>query len=138
MFSHIQIGARDVPAMIAFYDAVLATLGWVRVAHEHADTGPAGAGWQRPGHYWPQFYVQQPFNGLPATWGNGVQVSFGAHSIEQVNAAWETALRLGASDEGAPGDRPQYGADYYGAYCRDPEGNKLCFVFAKGLLPELA
>lgn len=133
MYSHIQIGARDVPAMAVFYDAVLATLGLVRIVHDDEDSGPAGAGWQRPGLYWPQFYIQTPINGLPATWGNGVQVSFAAHSIEQVEAAWLTALRLGATDEGAPGKRPQYGDDYYGAYCRDPEGNKLCFVFARSM-----
>lgn len=132
MYSHIQIGARDVPALAVFYDGVLATLGLVRIVHDE-DRGPAGAGWQRPGLYWPQFYIQSPINGLPATWGNGVQVSFAAHSIEQVQAAWDTALRLGGTDEGAPGNRPQYGDDYYGAYCRDPEGNKLCFVFARSM-----
>lgn len=63
MFSHTQLGARDLPAMIRFY----------------------------------------------------------------------TALAMGAQDEGAPGLRPQYGQDYYGAYCRDIEGNKLCFVHACGL-----
>ena len=133
MFSHIQIGARDVPAMTLFYDTVLTTLGLVRLAHEDIDNSPAGAGWQRPGHYWPQFYIQLPINGLAATWGNGVQVSFGAHSIEQVDAAWEAAMRMGGTDEGPPGKRPQYGDDYYGAYCRDPEGNKLCFVFARSM-----
>lgn len=137
MFSHIQIGARDVVPMTAFYDAVLATLGLVRIDHGDEESNAADPGWQRPGHYWPQFYIQLPINGLPATWGNGVQVSFGAHSIEQVHAAWETALRLGATDEGAPGKRPQYGDDYYAAYCRDPEGNKLCFVFAQTLVQYL-
>ena len=81
-----------------------------------------------PGRDWPQFFVQKPFNGLPATWGNGVQVSFAAGSQAQVRAAWTKALELGARDEGAPGLRADYAADYYGAYCRDPEGNKLCFV----------
>lgn len=138
MFSHIQIGAHDVPAMTLFYDTVLAALGLVRLAHDDEDDSPTGAGWHRPGHYWPQFYIQLPINGLPATWGNGVQVSFGAHSADQVDAAWEAAMGMGGIDEGPPGKRPQYGDDYYGAYCRDPEGNKLCFVFARTLLPELA
>lgn len=132
MFSHIQLGARDLPAMIRFYDAVLATLGLVRMPDDH-DGGPGGAGWQRPDRDWPQFYVQLPFNGLPATWGNGVQISFAAASKDQVQAAWRTALVMGGQDEGAPGLRPQYAQDYYGAYCRDIEGNKLCFVHASGL-----
>lgn len=133
MFSHIQLGARDLTSMIAFYEAVLAPLGLERMPDED-DGGPAGAGWQRPGKPWPQFFVQKPFNGLPATWGNGVQVSFAAASREQVRAAWEAAMARGATDEGAPGLRPQYSADYFGAYCRDPEGNKLCFVHADGVL----
>ena len=54
-------------------------------------------------------------------------------SGHRVQRAWLTALRLGGTDEGAPGKRPQYGDDYYGAYCRDPEGNKLCFVFARSM-----
>lgn len=127
MFSHIQIGARDLERQIAFYDAVLAPLGLARMADE-ADGGPAGAGWHTPGSKRPLFYVQLPFNGLPATWGNGVQVSFAAGSQAQVRAAWQAALDHGASDEGEPGIRAHYAPDYYGAYCRDPEGNKLCFV----------
>lgn len=93
MFSHIQIGARDLAAMIAFYDAVLTPLGMVRMTED--DDGPPGAGWHLPGKRWPQFYVQLPFNGLPATSGNGVQVSFAASSQKQVRAAWEAATTLG-------------------------------------------
>lgn len=132
MFSHIQIGARDLITMIKFYDAVLTSLGLVRMPDED-DGGPAGAGWQRPGRRWPQFFVQLPLNGLPATWGNGIQVSFAVHSQKQVQTAWETAIAMGGKDEGAPGLRPQYSEDYFGAYCRDPEGNKLCFVHADGM-----
>jgi catechol 2,3-dioxygenase-like lactoylglutathione lyase family enzyme len=129
MFSHIIVGARDLAVMIPFYQAVLGPLGFERMPEEN-DGGPAGVGWQLPGKRWPQFFVQQPFNGLPATWGNGMQVSFACASREQVQAAWTTALAHGGADEGAPGVRPQYAADYFGAYCRDPEGNKLCFVHA--------
>lgn len=127
MFSHIQLGARDLPALIAFYDAVLLPLGLVRLV-DYEDAGPDGAGWQLPGQRYPQFFVQLPFNGQPASWGNGTQVSFRAASYSQVDNAWRTALALGAVDEGAPGLRPQYGPGFYAAYCRDPEGNKLCFV----------
>ncbi len=88
MFSHIQIGARDLPKMVAFYDAVLGCLGLERIEGEH-DSGPPGEGWQRPGKHWPQVFVQLPFNGLPATWGNGMQVSFAADSPQTVRAAWE-------------------------------------------------
>jgi catechol 2,3-dioxygenase-like lactoylglutathione lyase family enzyme len=129
MFSHIQIGARDLPKMIAFYDRIFSILGLVRMPEEN-DGGPAGMGWQRPGQRWPQVFVQLPFNGLPATSGNGMQISFAAQSQQQVRDAWQVALDNGGIDEGAPGLRPQYSEDYFGAYCRDPEGNKLCFVHA--------
>jgi catechol 2,3-dioxygenase-like lactoylglutathione lyase family enzyme len=127
MFSHIIIGARDLAVMGLFYDAVLAPLGLVRGPDED-DGGPAGILWHQPGREWPQFYVQLPFNGLPATWGNGSQVSFAAPSPAAVDAAWQAAMDHGGRDEGGPGLRADYGPDYYGAYCRDPEGNKLCFV----------
>lgn len=133
MFSHIQLGARDLERLVDFYDAVLREFGFVRMPVED-DGGPPGCGWQRQGRPWPQFYVQIPFNGLLASWGNGVQVSFAAPSRQAVEAAWHRALQSGGSDEGAPGVRPGYGADFYAAYCRDPEGNKLCFVHAEGLV----
>lgn len=132
MFSHIQIGARDLPKMIAFYDQIFSTLGLVRMSEEN-DGGPAGMGWQRPGQRWPQVFVQLPFNGLPATSGNGMQISFAAQSQQQVRDVWQAALDNGGIDEGAPGLRPQYSEDYFGAYCRDPEGNKLCFVHASDM-----
>jgi catechol 2,3-dioxygenase-like lactoylglutathione lyase family enzyme len=91
LFSHIQIGARDLPKMIAFYDAVLGCLGLVRMDSEN-DCGPPGEGWHQPGKRWPQVFVQQPFNGLPATWGNGMQVSFAADSPQTVRAAWDLPL----------------------------------------------
>ncbi|TSJ64514.1 VOC family protein [Starkeya sp. 3C] len=127
MFSHIILGARDLARLTAFYDAVLAPLGLLRVDAED-DGGPPGSMWVMPGGAWPQFYVQLPFNGLPATWGNGTQVSFAAPSPAAVDAAWRALVEHGGTDEGAPGLRPNYAADYYGAYGRDPEGNKLCFV----------
>lgn len=132
MFSHVQVGARDLERLIAFYDAVLGELGLVRM-EAMDDGGPPGAIWQRAGQRWPQFVVQVPFNRLPATWGNGWQASFAASSRAAVDAAWRAAIAAGGTDEGAPGLRARYAPDYYGAYCRDPEGNKLCFVHAEGL-----
>src|SRR3546814_5001121 len=91
MFSHIQVGARDLDRMAAFYDKVLTPLGLQRQPFQ-PDGGPPGMVWQRPGRRWPQFVVQLPFNGLPATWGNGWQVSFAAPPQAVVREAWETAL----------------------------------------------
>ncbi|GAB7272055.1 hypothetical protein DZS_34490 [Dickeya ananatis] len=104
MFSHIILGARDIDMMIRFYSVILTELGFVPVQEEPG--GPAGQGWHIPGRRWPQFYVQIPVNGLPATWGNGTQVSFAVSSPQAVCHVWETALSLGAYDEGGAGSSP--------------------------------
>jgi catechol 2,3-dioxygenase-like lactoylglutathione lyase family enzyme len=72
--------------------------------------------------------IGQPFNGEPAHHGNGQMVALLAPDRDTVRRAYATALANGAADEGEPGLRPHYHADYYGAYFRDPEGNKLCVV----------
>ncbi|MFC4671016.1 VOC family protein [Seohaeicola nanhaiensis] len=131
MFSHVMVGANDVEVMVAFYDAVLGTLGLARDPQEAES--PAGFIWQRCGHRWPQFALRRPFDGRTATAGNGVQISFAAPSRQHVVAAWQAAIDNGGSDEGRPDVRPQYNDDFFAAYCRDPEGNKLCFVHARDL-----
>ena len=131
MFSHIMIGARDLEAMVAFYDAVLAPFDMWR-AEELGNIDEAGVIWRKGERRWPQFALRRPINGLPATWGNGVQISFAAPSRGAVDLAWATAIRKGALDEGAPALREKYADNFY-AYCRDPEGNKLCFVHAQGV-----
>jgi catechol 2,3-dioxygenase-like lactoylglutathione lyase family enzyme len=132
MFSHVMVGANDVEAMVAFYDGVLGTLGLARDPHQPADS-PAGFIWQRHGERWPQFGLIRPFNGRAATAGNGVQISFAAASRHHVVAAWQAAVANGGTDEGEPGARSQYSEDFFAAYCRDPEGNQLCFVHARDL-----
>jgi catechol 2,3-dioxygenase-like lactoylglutathione lyase family enzyme len=134
MFSHIMIGARDLETMTAFYDAILAPLDLRRVV-ELDDIDEAGVIWRKGDRRWPQFALRPPINGLPATWGNGVQISFATPSRATVESVWAMAIEKGARDEGAPGLRLRYAEDFYAAYCRDPEGNKICFVHAKGLLP---
>ncbi|WP_442592599.1 VOC family protein [Parapusillimonas sp. JC17] len=129
MYTHIQIGARDWPRLIDFYDHVLEPLGLHRINNRES-AGPAGVIWRVPERRWPSFVVAPPFNGLPANWGNGCQVSFEAPAREIVDACWRFALKYGGQDEGAPGLRPRYAPDFYAAYCRDPEGNKLAFVCA--------
>ena len=91
MFSHVIVGANYLPIMIAFYDAVLSELGLARDSQRSLDH-VAGIIWQRPGLRWPQFALRKPFNGEPATVGNGVQISFAAQSEEAVRTAWQLAL----------------------------------------------
>lgn len=130
MYSHIVVGARDLARMTAFYGAVLAPFGLDRVGDGEIE-GQPGVLRRHAGRRWPQFWIQPPFNGLPATWRNGVQVSFAAPSREiVVDVLWRTTLANGGSDDGASGLGERYAPDFYGACCRNPEGNKLCFVHA--------
>ncbi|OYV33281.1 MAG: lactoylglutathione lyase, partial [Thiomonas sp. 20-64-5] len=73
-------------------------------------------------------WLCKPFNGQPATAGNGSMVALAANSRAQVDAFHDVALVHGGSSEGAPGLRPCYGPDFYAAYVRDPDGNKLAAV----------
>ncbi len=125
MFNHVTIGAKDMQRMGTFYDAFLAPLGIARVM-----TGDAGdvIGWQRAGEAG-RLFVGTPFDGQPASAGNGSMVALRAPSQQAVVLAHRAGLAHGGTDEGAPGLRPQYGPGYFGAYVRDPEGNKLHAVY---------
>ncbi|MEM7643823.1 MAG: VOC family protein [Pseudomonadota bacterium] len=118
MLSGICIGANDLEAAAAFYDAVLATIGMTCILVEPDELAYAGTDGRLT------FFVVRPYDGGPATFGNGTQVMFYAPDAGAVRAFHATALRLGGSDEGVPGPRA-YHPRYYGAYVRDLDGNKL-------------
>ena len=122
MFSYVSLGTRDLARAIRFYDATLAPLGHARIAEPDPDSRSATWGLDDPG---PHLWVTQPFDGQPATVGNGTMVSFLAASPAAVDAFHAAALAHGGSDEGRPGLRPQYGPHFYAAYLRDPDGNKI-------------
>jgi len=118
MFSHITIGIDDFARAEPFYDAVMAALGNPELIRYDRGKGyglPTGA----------KLFIGPPFNGEPATAGNGTHVAFVAASRASVDAFHAAALAHGGTDEGASGVRPHYHLHYYGAYVRDPEGNKL-------------
>ena len=117
VLSHVSVGTNDYPRAKAFYDAVLATLR-IRCVMDF----PGGAGY---GLEFPEFWVQTPFDGGRATVGNGVHVAFLANSVEEVKAFHAKALAMGATDDGEPDPRPDYGADYYAAFVRDLDGHKI-------------
>ena len=123
MFSHVTIGVTDLDRAIAFYDAVLKPLGIERRGSKYGNW----AAWHRPGENG-VLWVGLPFNGQPARAGNGWMVALMAPSRAAVDAAYTATIAAGGSEEGKPGPRPQYAPDYYGAYARDPDGNKLHFV----------
>jgi catechol 2,3-dioxygenase-like lactoylglutathione lyase family enzyme len=117
MLSHVSLGTNDAVRAAAFYDPVLATLG-IRKLHERDGSIDYGTSIMF-------FSLEKPSDGNAASVGNGVHVAFLAESRYMVDDFHRTALANGGSDAGAPGLRPEYDAHYYGAFVRDPDGNKI-------------
>ena len=121
MFSHIHIATSDMPRAMAFYRPVLTTLG---LKPRFAEA--TWAGWTGPQGGRPLFIVGLPFDRKPHAPGNGQMVAFLATSRPMVDEWYEVALANAGTCDGPPGLRPHYHPNYYGAYVRDPDGNKLC------------
>jgi catechol 2,3-dioxygenase-like lactoylglutathione lyase family enzyme len=116
MIGYVTLGTNDLPRAASFYDAIAGELGTGRMME--FDTFIA---WGKPGGG-AGVGLTKPFDGNPATVGNGVMVAFEAKDEAQVQRIYDLALANGGSDEGAPGPR---GEGFYAAYFRDPDGNKL-------------
>jgi catechol 2,3-dioxygenase-like lactoylglutathione lyase family enzyme len=118
MLHHVSVGVGDVEQAARFYDSVLGTLGYKRVM----EFMPYAVAY---GERAPEFWVQLPSDRNPATVGNGVHIGFAASTKAAVEAFHRAAIAAGGMDEGPAGPRPDYGPDYFGAFVRDPYGNKL-------------
>ena|ERR1700679_2788955 len=120
MLGYVTIGAKDSAVSGAFYDAFFGAFGHER---KFADGGWLGYG---PKGSDASVYVCPPQDGQTASFGNGMMLAFPAQSQDEVQAAYAGGLAHGGSDEGPPGFRPADKREFYGAYLRDPTGNKLC------------
>jgi lactoylglutathione lyase len=129
MFSHIFVGVTDFDRALAFYEPLMAALG---IEPRFCDRDRPWAGWQTTPGPRPLFLIGTPFDGQPHQAGNGQMIAFPADDRATVRRAHEAALANGGTCEGQPGLRPEYHADYYGAYFRDPDGNKLCVACHAG------
>lgn len=118
MIGYVTLGTNDLARACAFYDALLGELGARRVLE-----GARFVAWGRDMAS-PSLGVILPFDGQAATRGNGTMVALAVTSPAQVDALHAKALSLGATDEGAPGERLK---GFYGGYFRDLDGNKLNF-----------
>lgn len=124
MIAYVTVGADDIARAKEFYSAILPALGYA------LEEGPAGLSYTlpaKPGRppAQPDYYVKPPFDGRPASAGNGSMVAFEARSQNQVRKLHAAALAAGGSDEGQPGFRASYGPRFYVGYLRDPQGNKI-------------
>jgi catechol 2,3-dioxygenase-like lactoylglutathione lyase family enzyme len=117
MIHHVSLGTNDVARAKAFYDPLMTLIGF-RVLKSSS----------RSVHYGASdivFSLETPVDGHRASAGNGVHIAFQAPDRETVRRFHQTAIANGGTDDGAPGLRPQYNANYYGAFVRDPDGNKI-------------
>ena len=117
MFTHSYLGTNDVETSRAFYTAVMATLGHGAVPLPHGTLFPSDSG---------ALIVARPANGEPHTVSNGHTLGFIAKDYAMVDAFHAAGLAHGGTDDGAPGNRPNAPGNQYGAYLRDPDGNKIC------------
>ena len=117
MFTHLMLGSNDVPRSKAFYDAALGALGigpGFDAGNRVFYRGPGGA-----------LGVGKPANGEAATFANGATTGFAAADMAAVDAFHATGIAHGGTCEGAPGHRANAPGKAYGAYLRDPDGNKF-------------
>ena len=126
MIGYVTIGALDGEKSGKFYDAVFGAMGcdrkfkdgdWIGYGEKGHDDNDV-------------FVVAKPADGKPAHAGNGIMISFKAKTKPEVEAAYKAGLSHGGTDEGAPGPRPADSKTFFGAYMRDPTGNKIC-VYCK-------
>lgn len=125
MIGYVTLGTNDIAKARGYYDALLGSIGATRLFEFGEDAGGFtlwGTGWGKPG-----IALTRPYNGQPAVAGNGNMVAIVMDSREKVDAFYAKGLELGGTDEGPPGLRSPEGPQaFYGAYFRDPEGNKIC------------
>jgi len=124
MIAYVTVGADDIARAKQFYSAFLPALGY------NLTEGPEGLSYALPAEpgqkiILPDFYVKPPFDGEPASVGNGNMTAFEANNQKQVRDLHAAALEAGGVDEGMPGFREAYGPNFYVGYLRDPHGNKI-------------
>ena len=116
MIGYVTLGTNDLKRAAAFYDALLGEVGARRFMEFDSfiawATSPDAPG----------IALTRPFDGKPATVGNGVMVAIACDSPARVDQVYRKAIELGAKDEGPAGPR---GETFYAGYFRDPDGNKL-------------
>ena len=116
MIDHVSVPVRDLDAAAQFDEAVLGTLGMLKL-----EVRPATVGF---GKKYPEFWINLRRD-MAADANSGAHVCFRARSTDLIDAFHAAALKAGGASDGAPGLRPQHGEGYYAAFIRDPDGNRI-------------
>lgn len=117
MFTHVYFGTNDIDKARAFWDAALGALGYAAAPYPNGFVYPSDSG---------AVVVAKPADGGLATCANGHTLGFAAKSYAEVDAFHDGGVAAGGTSEGVPGFRPNSPGNMYGAYLRDPDGNKVC------------
>ena len=131
MLSYVYSGTNDLERAVRFYGAVLAPLAMPRCVTGDPEWDRVAAGWgiyENGGARELAFWIGKPFDRRAATVGNGGMVAFSARSWKAVDDFHAAAIANGGTCDGPPGLRLQYSPDFYAAYVRDPDGNKVAAV----------
>jgi catechol 2,3-dioxygenase-like lactoylglutathione lyase family enzyme len=131
MLTYVYFGTNDLATAAAFYDAALAPLGMARCVTGDPAWDRVAVGWgtyEQAGLIELAFWVGTPFDQRPATSANGSMVAFRAATRQQVDDFHAAALAHGGTCDGPPGLRLHYAPDFYAAYVRDLDGNKVAAV----------
>ena len=118
MIDHVSIAVRDLKAAARFYEPLLATLGMTKLR----DWPDAAIGY---GKKYPAFWINRRKDMAPVAADSGVHICLRAPSIQAVDAFHAAALAAGGISDGAPGLRAHYHENYYAAFIRDPDGNRI-------------
>ena len=124
MIIYTMVGTSDLQRAIKFYDPIFSILGYQPCWRDERSTS-----WgliEKP--MVPRFFIGYPFNGGLSSVGNGAMTAFWVDNEETIKRCYTIGMSSGGNCEGPPGPRPQYGETFYGAYLRDPDGNKIAFV----------
>ena len=123
LISHVFIGINDFARALNFYSAIMGELGLLL---KFSEPEKSWAGWVAPDASRPLFLIGKPYDDRPASAGNGQMVALLCATRAIVDRVHDAALSMGAACEGLPGLRPHYHANFYGAYFRDLDDNKIC------------
>ncbi len=123
MIGYATLGTNDIDRALTFYDGLFAAVGGKRLMQMPDERKLTFYG---VGRGQPMLAIGRPYDGGAATFGNGTMISLSVDARDQVDAVYAKAIELGAADEGAPGVRGPEQMGFYGAYFRDPDGNKFC------------
>ena len=123
MIGYITVGTNDIDKAAEFYDALFAEFGAKRFMEMETFIA-----WTVAPNM-PGFSVTKPYDGNPATVGNGVMIALAVDERAKVDKIHAKAMALGGADEGAPGERME---NFYAGYFRDLDGNKLNVFYHGG------